>query len=218
MTKLNKVTLLLFIFGASFYWLSFEFWDKPIAQFFHHYSPSHFTYVFYSLITLLGDPKLAMGFIVIGFSFVLVFRNKYPQKQVVRYLLLIILAMIVAISCETILKYLLGRYRPYLLFHDGLYGFHFLSNQFLLNSSPSGHATRAFVLATGFSLIWKRFMPLFLLCGFLVGLSRLVLEFHFFSDVVFGSILGTLITLWTVTTFNSKLGPVYNSPDRRRNL
>lgn len=68
------------------------------------------------------------------------------------------------------------------------------------HSFPSGHATRAFMLATiavGSGLVW--FGLLLMFWAPLVALSRVAMGVHFLSDILAGAVLGILlgvITLW----------------------
>lgn len=216
MNNLRKTTLLTLIVSSSFYWLSFTFLDKPIANSFHYLSHASYFYNFFEAITLLGSPKLSFAFTLGSFIFAIFVLFRQPQNRLANHLLFMALAMVAAIFLETTLKYLLGRYRPEVLFQQGLYGFHFLSHQFLFNSTPSGHATRFFVFVTGMSLWWRRFSPLFILLGLLVCFSRMLLEYHYLSDVVFGALLGTFATLWiskiyyslTLSSTSSYLKPI----------
>jgi undecaprenyl-diphosphatase len=60
-------------------------------------------------------------------------------------------------------------------------------------SFPSGHSITAFAFAVSYGLFYPVFMPAFLFCAFSVALSRIVLGMHFLSDVVVGSLMGTLL-------------------------
>ena len=60
-------------------------------------------------------------------------------------------------------------------------------------SFPSGHSITAFSFAVSYGLFYPAFMPALLFCAFSVALSRIVLGMHFLSDVVVGSLLGTLL-------------------------
>lgn len=202
MDSLSKASLVSIFGGVFFYWLSYYYFDQPIAYFFHQQPHTGLLYTLSQFFTLLGSPKLAMGFTIISFIIAIVILLKQPQSRLANIFLFMGIAMLAAIFFETSLKYLLGRYRPEMLFHEK-YGFHLFSREFLMNSTPSGHATRAFVFVAGCSLAWKRFTPLFITLGVLVCLSRLVLEFHFLSDVVFGALLGTLVTLWVARVYYS---------------
>lgn len=203
MSNLKKTTLYALLVTSCFYWVSFNFLDKSIADAFHYMPHTGYLYPFCQVITLLGSAKTGFVFTLVSFVLAIFVLLKQPQNKLANHLLIMALAMVVAIFLETTLKYLLGRYRPEMLFQQGLYGFHYLSHQFLLNSTPSGHTTRFFVLVTGFSMMWKRLSPIFILLGLAVAFSRIVLEFHYLSDVVFGAMLGTFATLW--------IGRIYHS-------
>jgi undecaprenyl-diphosphatase len=60
-------------------------------------------------------------------------------------------------------------------------------------SFPSGHAMNAFALATVLGLAFPWAASLLALVAASVAVSRVVLGFHFLSDVVAGSLLGALI-------------------------
>lgn len=91
-----------------------------------------------------------------------------------------------------VLKVVLARYRPPLLFDEGLYGFHFFSTEWLFNSMPSGHALRAFVTATVLSFFYRRYAAIFFLLAALMASSRVFLNVHYLSDVIFGAYIGIL--------------------------
>jgi membrane-associated phospholipid phosphatase len=203
MTKLTKITLFSTLFGSFLYLLAYYFIDKPIAYSLHNISHQSTIYKTFQYITLFGDVKLAILFIIFSFIAAALILYKKPHSALANTLFFICLSMGVVIFLESSLKFLLGRYRPELLFEHNLYGFHFFSHQFLMNSSPSGHAARTFVFITALSLIWKRATLLFIAAGLLVCCSRLILEFHFLSDVLFGAALGVLATLWVAKYYNS---------------
>lgn len=203
MNKLNKITLVSILLGSGFYWFSYYYIDQSLAILFHHASHTDFLYNFSQAITYLGAPKVSFAFIIISFIIAMSILFKQPQNKLANNLLFMGLAMTAAIFFATVFKYFLGRYRPELLFQQGLYGFHYSTHQFLMNSTPSGHATRIFVFVTALCLIWRKGSPLFIALGVLVCLSRLVLEFHYLGDVVFGSLLGSLVTLWIAKVYYS---------------
>jgi len=57
-------------------------------------------------------------------------------------------------------------------------------------SFPSSHATNLFGQALFFGLLYKKYVPYFILFAFLVGLSRVFVGVHYPLDVVGGMILG----------------------------
>jgi len=59
-------------------------------------------------------------------------------------------------------------------------------------SFPSSHAANAFALAVVLSARWRRGSVVFLLAAGLIAFSRMYLDRHFLSDVLFGAALGAL--------------------------
>jgi undecaprenyl-diphosphatase len=60
-------------------------------------------------------------------------------------------------------------------------------------SFPSGHAMNAFALGAILTLAWPQVaVPVLLVAGS-IGASRVVLGFHFLSDVLAGAVLGLLV-------------------------
>ena len=88
-----------------------------------------------------------------------------------------------------------------MLFEYDLYGLHFFSAEWALNSTPSGHTLRAFSLLTALSMLYRRFTILFISIAVLVGASRVAVTAHYPSDVIFGAFIGILTALWTYKHF-----------------
>ena len=66
------------------------------------------------------------------------------------------------------------------------------------SSFPSSHAANAFALAIVLARRWRRGTPVFLLLAGLVAYSRMYLNRHFLSDVVFAAILGVGVALFVL--------------------
>ena len=64
-------------------------------------------------------------------------------------------------------------------------------------SFPSGHTTTAFALATVTVTHWPAIAPALFVCAGCIAMSRLLLGFHYLSDVVAGAGLGLLAGLST---------------------
>jgi membrane-associated phospholipid phosphatase len=62
------------------------------------------------------------------------------------------------------------------------------------NSFPSGHTATAFCMAAILACIYPRLKLgwLFMIMALMVGYSRIYLSQHFFMDVYFGSMIGTV--------------------------
>ncbi len=65
---------------------------------------------------------------------------------------------------------------------------------------PSGHATRAAVLAYFLSRRWKKLWPFWWGWAVVIAISRLLLHVHWFSDVVFALLLGVWAGILVVLT------------------
>jgi|JI9StandDraft_1071089.scaffolds.fasta_scaffold136876_2 membrane-associated phospholipid phosphatase len=99
------------------------------------------------------------------------------------------------IYCVTgFLKVVIARARPTLFLEEGVYGFFFPVYADLYRSFPSSHTAIAFGL---FMLFWhkKKISGLWVILPIAVGISRLVLQKHFASDILAGAFIGILCAL-----------------------
>jgi len=146
-------------------------------------------------ITALGD---AAGIIAIGLGGLVLLRHHPILVQ------RLILALVGSTITTNIVKTVISRARPETLLW---------LNPFLSFSFPSGHATASMALFGFFVVAASRLVPvgtkrkaLILACVMaivLVGLSRLVLGAHFFSDVLGGWLLGLF---WIALAFLFRRG------------
>jgi len=107
-----------------------------------------------------------------------------------------------------VIKPLVGRMRPSILFDTGEYGFVPLSLDSTLRSFPSGHATTAFALALALSALFPRQRLAWLTLGALVAASRFAINAHFFGDVVGGALVAAA-TVALVRRFLAARGLVF---------
>ncbi|GAA5066880.1 phosphatase PAP2 family protein [Roseibacterium beibuensis] len=103
-----------------------------------------------------------------------------------------------------VLKHLFARARPTHFDDLGAYAFHPLTFQFRHTSFPSGHATTMGALAVFVAAVTPRLWPLAAGMATVVGISRIVVEKHYPSDVVAGLVLGgacacVLVSAWRRT-------------------
>ena len=99
-----------------------------------------------------------------------------------------------------VIKYIFDAPRPKLYFREQLSRIHFVKAVDILSyhSFPSGHTVTAFSLAVVFTY-WsknKAWGAVFLLVAICVGFSRMYLSEHFFEDVVPGSVIGFVLTVF----------------------
>jgi undecaprenyl-diphosphatase len=97
------------------------------------------------------------------------------------------------------LKIIFGRARPYRWLAGDTSGFGFFRYGAKFASFPSGHTTTSFAAAMAFGALAPRWRRLFLAAALAVGLSRIVLNMHYLSDVIAGAALGSLVAVKTLT-------------------
>jgi membrane-associated phospholipid phosphatase len=95
-----------------------------------------------------------------------------------------------------ILKYCIGRGRPFVGGDGNVFQFsHFAGNP-AYSSFPSGHATTAFALALAVSAVWPKARIAMAIYALIIAATRLVLLAHHPSDVVAGAMVGIVGTLF----------------------
>ncbi|MEO8886073.1 MAG: phosphatase PAP2 family protein [Mucilaginibacter sp.] len=107
-----------------------------------------------------------------------------------------------------IIKHFINAPRPKLYFAGQLKRIHFVKGVeiFSYNSFPSGHTVTAFSAAVVLTYLVKNksWGLVFLIAAILVGYSRMYLSEHFFEDVVGGSVLGVIVTVFWIYFLESK--------------
>lgn len=155
--------------------------DQAVHAAFNAHSVPGYSLFFYA-ITLLGSAYLWVAVLII---YLLIGRRK---KIAVILIIVIMFGMIV----NEDIKGIVGRIRPDNVALGGYFSYHNYS-------FPSGHTQTAFLMATVLSayIAWRYRMALYLLAA-AVGLSRLYLGLHYFTDAVAGSAVGILLGLMAI--------------------
>jgi membrane-associated phospholipid phosphatase len=95
-----------------------------------------------------------------------------------------------------VLKYCIGRGRPFVGGEANAFHFsHFAGNP-AYYSFPSGHATTAFALALAVSAVWPQARVAMAVYALIIAATRLVLLAHHPSDVVAGAMVGIVGTMF----------------------
>ena len=190
------VVVFLFVEYAFFFYI-----DKPVALYFSIAEITHAPFVdFFRKITDAGKSVWYLwpcGILTVFCSFLsrgkdvpLRYRRLFAYVGI-RTLFLFATIAISGIVAD-IIKPLLGRARPPLWLDDGLYGFVPLTFNSHWNSMPSGHTTTAFALGCSLCVFYPRLRPLWIFIALLLGISRVVVDAHYISDVIAGALLGWL--------------------------
>lgn len=106
-----------------------------------------------------------------------------------------ILSLVAAGAVALVIKVFLGRPRPHLL-ASGYYWPHGPTLLDTFFSTPSGHTTATFALACILSCYFPRQRLAFLTGALLVGLSRVLLLYHYPSDIIISALIGCVIGKW----------------------
>lgn len=104
----------------------------------------------------------------------------------------VFLAVLVPALIGDVLKWIIGRGRPFVGGEGSVFNFRHFGGTEAFASFPSGHANTAFALAFAVSALWPQARPVMIVYAVAIALSRLVLLAHHPSDVVAGALLGVI--------------------------
>lgn len=208
MKQLAQKTIVYGGITLALYIIFFLFLDKEISIYVN-------THLSGTLIQQIGTQISSLAFgdyyrLILALCFILIIINAltgFLSKKWTKYLLYICVSLCIAIVLGDGIKFLMGRYRPIMAFEQDLYGLHFFSSQWELNSSPSGHSIRAFTLLTCLSLLIRRLTPVFITIAIIIGLSRIIVTAHYPGDVIFGAYIGIFTAVWVYYYFGFKTYP-----------
>ncbi|HZW61195.1 MAG TPA: phosphatase PAP2 family protein [Candidatus Babeliales bacterium] len=197
--------LLSTIIVMMIYALSYLYLDIPLAYAAKSLSKT-FLFTISTYVTRLGDDKIWTMIIIIGLLIIGIqtYQNKILSVNSKKFGY-VFLSILFATVIGSVLKVILARYRPEMLFEHGLYGFHYFSLKDMYHSTPSGHALCIFAACTSLSILFRRYMVLFFLIAIIVGLSRIILTKHYLSDVILGAYIGMMSALIINHLYNIKL-------------
>ena len=101
-------------------------------------------------------------------------------------------AVLVSILASELIKYVVGRGRPFVGGQANAFNFSHFAGTEAYASFPSGHATTAFALAFAVSALWPRARVAVFAYALVIAATRLLLLAHHPSDVVAGALVGTV--------------------------
>lgn len=108
----------------------------------------------------------------------------------------IFFSVLTAVLFAELLKYIIGRSRPFVGGEANAFLFHHFAGNPAFESLPSGHATTAFALAFAVSAVWRKATPVMLVYAVLICISRVILLAHHPSDVVGGALTGVIAAMF----------------------
>ena len=172
------------------------FVDRPLA----HYCRQHANAIHDAIATVstLGEGG---WYLVPSLLVFMIARFIVRRPAIAARGLFVFLGVALAGLAADILKVLIGRSRPWVLFWEGAYDFWPLQLNADYQSFPSGHAACAAAAALTLAVIAPRYRVQLLLAGLLVALTRVVIVAHYLSDVVAGAALAWLVVLTVQRAF-----------------
>jgi len=181
--------------------VSFHFFDIPIAAYFKTIPPK--LRVIAQFITNLIDPWPGTAVWAVLYFFFYFFSKR---KSLANRFLLISISVCTANVTIELLKRIFGRARPELLWSQNLYGFQFFASHDPDFSFPSGHSCTIGAIMGVLACLYPKYSYLFLVIAFIMAFTRVVLSFHYLSDILVGMTIGLLISQWVYRTM--KIGNV----------
>jgi len=201
METLAKKTAIYGLIGFSLYLLLFFFLDRSISLWAYNNLSSSWLFDAGTFFSYLADGSFIRISLALCFILILIF-DPTIKHHWTRILLYICLSAAIAFVIGEGMKIFLGRHRPVMLYEKNLYGLHFFSKEWAMNSTPSGHSLRAFAILTAMSLVFKRWSVFFISLAILICLSRIIVTAHYPSDVLFGAYIGIFSALWTFKNYH----------------
>ncbi|RKR82334.1 membrane-associated phospholipid phosphatase [Mucilaginibacter gracilis] len=168
------------------------------AQIYFTFNSWHFAFgdVFFALWTNMGDGIICV-LIAIGLLF---FNYRKGFLMGTSYIITSIIAQV--------LKRIIATPRPVIYFKAEASKMYLVKGVEMLEtlSFPSGHTVSAFSAAVVLTYITPRktWGLVFFVLAVLVGYSRMYLSEHFFEDVVGGSAIGVIVTVFWITWIDNK--------------
>jgi membrane-associated phospholipid phosphatase len=180
----------------------FLFFDKDIALFIRA-SLTKETREAFIPITNLGKADwyivAALGTWLLGRFMVLraaPLRVAHAWDRLSRGGLFVIVSLAYSAVIIHILKLTVGRARPKALFREDFYGAKPLAFDTDLSSFPSGHSQTVWAVMSVLIILFPRRWPVFVSWAVLVSSSRVVVGAHFPSDIIMGSFIAVMSTLY----------------------
>lgn len=177
MKKPGVIALYIILVGLTYIYL-----DRSLAIYFHQLELRNQIHAL-TILTAFGQWIAYIGLFLFAALYFRYIKSNRAYESISWYLLGCVL--IANLVCF-IFKISLGRARPDLLFSSEQFGFYGLKFTKSYWSFPSGHTTTVISLAVGIGVLFPRYFYAVLTAAFIVAASRVLLYYHYLSDVMAG--------------------------------
>ena len=204
----------------SLIFISYFTIDKEIARYFLAHKTTFEPIG--DAISVLGESHWYIATGIIGWAF---FKYKKDNLLYANRFLFLLYSNLFSGIISLILKHIFGRIRPWGLRDSGdEFGFLLFKNfdmgfiqkmKFHMatladapttyTSFPSGHTTTVFAFFTFLSLLFPRYIYLWLVGALIMVSSRILANDHFISDIFAGIIVGTISTMFIYSKMKEKI-------------
>jgi undecaprenyl-diphosphatase len=198
-SRATQICLLLLLLAA----VSALTADKAIARFMIGLDP-HIVGIF-TFITWFGQGGVILypaGTILV-LAFLLRPRLpslKTPLTKVIDRTAYIFITVAAAGLINDVFKIVFGRARPRFWLAGDDSGVHFFRFGAKFASFPSGHTATSVAAAIAFSVLFPRYRRVFAGLAILIGISRIVIDAHYLSDILGGAAVGVAVA-WTILNY-----------------
>ena len=164
---------------------------------------------FFINITEIGNSFwfFLISFIVYFFCIFLEKLNTNTNiKRIKKGSLFFFTSLLVTGVLTQIIKHIIGRPRPNYFEEMDLIGVNFFSFESAFHSFPSGHTSTIFIVALFLSIITPKIKYFYYFFALIVGLSRVIVGAHYFTDVLAGIVvafIGLKLTFYFFNKFKS---------------
>jgi membrane-associated phospholipid phosphatase len=165
---------------VSLIFLSYFYIDQPLALWIASLNLKNFL-VYIKAITIFGTYEF---YLVALLGLAIFFQYGYRQQLWGNRFWFLWLCVLISNLICGILKVLVGRARPELLFKSHEYGFYGFQHHASYWSFPSGHTITIMSLVFALSILFPVYGWLYIMTGFVIACSRILLAKHYLSDVL----------------------------------
>lgn len=182
-----------------FMMISYFFFDQTIAEYFQPHLG--WLYDVSTWVTPFGYPKVYLVIcLILAFLGYVVFK----KRELTQNALFVLTGLVVTAIIQNLLKVLLGRARPEMLFDYGKFGFYFFQTSNNMWSVPSGLITTMTAIFIALCYLFPRYWLSWITILALASLTRVVVTVHYFSDVMASLYLMTMVMIWLADRFKNR--------------